>query len=96
MQIKVILKRNVRHELHDDLTPLLLRLRNIALKQPGYISGETLVSREDPDDYLVISTWQSYDDWNSWLESEERKDLQKKIDDILQTPTFCSVYYYSN
>ena len=94
MQVKVILKRNVKKEDHDELMPLLLKLRNMALQQPGYISGETLVSREDPDDYLVISTWQSFEDWKRWLESNERQKIQKQVDDILKTPTFYSVYYY--
>jgi heme-degrading monooxygenase HmoA len=52
------------------------------MKQPGYISGETLKCIDRPGEYLVISTWDSLDDWQKWLNSQDRKILENKIESI--------------
>jgi heme-degrading monooxygenase HmoA len=52
------------------------------MKQSGYISGETLKCIDRPGEYLVISTWQSLNDWKKWLNSQERILLEDKIDSI--------------
>jgi hypothetical protein len=31
----------------------------------------------------ALSTWNSLDDWNNWLQSKQRLQLQKQIDDLL-------------
>lgn len=92
MEIKVILKRKVRNEMHEELTPLLIQLRNMANEQTGYISGQTLINMDDPTEYLVLSSWKSVNDWENWLGCEKRKEVQAKVDDILDEPTFYQVY----
>jgi len=72
--------------------PLLIELRAHAMQQPGYISGETLKCIDRPGEYLVISTWQSLDEWNKWLELQERKILEDKIDSIIGSTTEYSAY----
>ena len=58
--IKVIIERHVKESEH--LSPLLRELRVAAMNQPGYITGETLVSTEDKSIFTVISTWRGLDD----------------------------------
>ena len=72
-------------EVLPQLFPLLTELRALAMRQPGYISGETLRNQEDRREYLVISTWKTVDDWNRWFHSEERARLQAKVDALLGT-----------
>ena len=56
MPIQVIIKRKWETDKPEALIPLLTELRSLAEKQPGYISGETLRSLDDPaDKYLVLS-----------------------------------------
>ena len=43
-------------------------------------------------EYLVLSTWNSLDDWNRWFDSEHRKALQKQIDDLLGEKTNYQIY----
>lgn len=43
--------------------------------KPGYITGETLINIDDPEDFIVISTWKSPEDWKNWLNSKERNLL---------------------
>ncbi len=94
MAVKIIIRRNITPEKEKEVLPLLLQLRSKATIQPGYISGETLRRIDSPDEFLVISTWQSIDTWKAWENSEERKEIQSKIDEILGQETEYSVYYY--
>jgi heme-degrading monooxygenase HmoA len=94
MAVKILIKRKVPREKGVALLNLITELRGRATVQPGYISGETMRSTEKPDEYLVISTWQSADDWKAWEASEERKTIQSKIDAILGEPTQYEIYDY--
>ena len=70
----------------DGLINALWRLRTEAMKQRGYITGETLVNIEDPSSVLVISTWEKAEDWDTWNISETRAKLTKPINEILLEP----------
>jgi heme-degrading monooxygenase HmoA len=76
-----------------DLKPLLLEMRSLAMAQRGYISGETLMNQDDPEEYLVISSWTTKSRWDEWFENPERIALQKKIDDLLGRKTMYQIYY---
>lgn len=94
MAVKIIIKRNVPKEKEPELLPMLIQLRALAVSQPGYISGETLRNVDDPEEHLVISTWQSTDSWKSWLSSKQREKIQKRIDSVLGMETQYAIYYY--
>ena len=94
MAIKIIIKRKVPQGKEEDLVPLLVKLRSLATAQTGYVSGETLTNVNDPEDYLVISTWQSVDHWKAWAGSKERAGIQDKIDALLGQKTEYGVYFY--
>lgn len=93
MAIKVILYRRVPAEKANELKPLLLEMRSLALAQPGYISGETLMNADDPEEYIVISTWTNETNWNDWLKNESRLGIQDRIDQLLGRRTMYQVYY---
>jgi len=93
MAVKIIILRKVKIEKEKQLTPILLKLRSLAMAQPGYISGETLMNADDPEQYLVISSWRSLDYWNQWVASEDRSRIQGEIDEILGETTYYQVYY---
>ena len=94
MAIKVIVKRKVSKGKEAALLPLLLELRAKATSQPGYISGETLRGVDDPEDYLVLGTWQSIENWKDWESSPGRAQIQEKIDALLGEKTEYSIFYY--
>lgn len=93
MVVKVILLRRVPTETASELRPMLMELRALALAQPGYISGETLINADDPEEYLVISTWTDLQHWNTWLNNGERIMVQRQIDGLLGRETLYQVYY---
>ena len=92
MPVKVIIKRKWKIEQPEELLPLLTELRSNAKKQTGYISGETLRSLDDPEDYMVVSHWESADDWQKWLQSKERRDLQGQVDSLIGERTFYEIF----
>jgi heme-degrading monooxygenase HmoA len=94
MAVKIFIKRIIAEERIRDLLPLFRRLRNLATNQPGYISGETLKKIDSPGKYLVISTWQSLDDWREWVVSRERIEVQNEIDARLAEETVYEIYQY--
>ena len=94
MAVKIIIKRKVAKEKEAQLLPLLIQLRALATAQLGYISGETMRNVDDPEESLVISTWQSVDNWKTWLKSKQRAEIQDKIDALLGEKTQYNIYLY--
>ncbi len=94
MAVKIIIKRIVPQNKAEALKPLLQKLRNLAIQQPGYISGETFKRIDRPGESLVVSTWQTMDDWRAWVLSHERTGTQEKIDHLLGEKTEYEVYTY--
>ena len=92
MPVKVIIKRKWKIEQPEELLPLLTELRSHAQNQAGYISGETLRSLDDPEDYMVVSKWETADDWKKWLQSKERRDLQGQVDSLIGERTFYEIF----
>ncbi|MDI9570410.1 MAG: antibiotic biosynthesis monooxygenase family protein [Pseudomonadota bacterium] len=95
MSVKILIKRKVPAEKEGDLLTLIKGLRNAANACPGYITGETMRNVERPDEYLVISTWDSVAAWRQWQSSPERMTIQKRIDDLLGVKTEYDVYHYN-
>lgn len=94
MAVKVIIRRIVPEDRVEDLEPLLRQLRTRATLQPGYVSGETLRRLDKPDEFLVISTWESVGHWNRWAKSQERTEVQGKVDTILGGKTEYGIFHY--
>jgi heme-degrading monooxygenase HmoA len=92
MTVKIFIKRKVTPANVLDLTVLLKKLRSLTLNQSGYIYGETLKRVDKSDECMVISTWRSLDDWNAWLNNEERMTIQRDIDLLLGEKTEYAVY----
>ena len=63
MAIKVLIKRRIKEGKTREAFALLNKMRSEVLEQPGYISGETLINHDNPREILVISMWQSPENW---------------------------------
>ena len=94
MAVKILIRRRVPESIAKNLIPLFRELRALATNQDGYISGETLRSLDDPEEFLVISTWNSSEDWKNWVKSKERDEIQIKIDSLLGGKTDYKIYHY--
>lgn len=101
MSIRVLMMRKVpklTNDMHVALLPrlseMLDELREMAHRQPGYISGETMRNIEDPSEYLVISTWKAFEDWQRWFRNERRAELEGRVDALLCSSTVYKVFGY--
>ena len=92
--IKVLLERSIKGKNVKEITRLLRMMRVLAMQQPGYISGETLHAVDDPNHYLVISSWESMAHWQAWFGSPERQKLQAEVDACMESPTRLRVFTY--
>ena len=57
-------------------------------------SGEYFKSIGEANEKAIISSWFSFEDWQAWFDSEERKEIQSKIDSIAGVTTEYSIYRY--
>ena len=94
MAVKIIIKRSIPPEKSGQLMSLFKKLRSLAMNQPGYISGETLQNVDTPGEIVVISTWQTVDEWQRWVTHKERLKIQSQIDMLLDIKTEYTVYQY--
>jgi heme-degrading monooxygenase HmoA len=94
MAVKVLITRRVPRDKALDMIPLLREMRTLAMHQKGYISGETLRNLDDPDEFLVISTWNSSSDWRDWLKKKEREEIQAKMDALLSGETEHKIFHH--
>jgi heme-degrading monooxygenase HmoA len=90
--VKVISRRLFRISQKENFIPLLKQLQESAREQPGFISRATCSSLKDPGEYIVISEWESADDWIAWMGSKQVRDIQWKIDSLVGEKTFFDIY----
>jgi Uncharacterized enzyme involved in biosynthesis of extracellular polysaccharides len=94
MAVKILIKRKVAADKASQLKELVMQLRSLSMKQPGYVSGESLKNVDRQNEYLVISTWDSLSAWKGWQSSKERAKIQDQIDALLGQKTEYEVYEY--
>lgn len=93
MLAKIIIKRKFKTAKTREVIALLTKLRSAAMRQPGYISGETLTNYADQQDLCVIATWQSMEEWLKWKENSERKNIEAMLEIFQLGPTVYEEYY---
>ena len=94
MAVKIIIKRKVAADKVAQLKELVMQLRSLSMKEPGYVSGESLKNVDRQNEYLVISTWDSLSAWKDWESSKERAKIQDQIDALLGQKTEYETYEY--
>ena len=94
MIVKIIIDRKVKKGKEAESFELLKELRSKAVSSKGYISGETLRALPDLHNYIVVSTWQSADDWKNWERNPERKKIQARIEKLMVRPTKTKIYVH--
>ena len=95
--IRVIIVRRCQPGKEMELDRLLMELRTRGMRQPGYVSGETLrgdtlKTVNDSSLWLVISTWVDVDSWQEWQAKKERQDIVSKIEPLLVAPEDVTIY----
>ena len=92
--IRIHVRRSIPEDKKEDVIQLIIKLRSMSTGKPGYISGETLKRLDKSGESLVVTKWQSIHYWNQWFQSEERSEIQSKIDKLLGEETQYEIYEY--
>ena len=87
MGVRIVSRRILPLHKEKEVMPLILQLRKLAKKQPGFISEESWRHVENPEEYLVVREWNSEDDWSSWHSDQQRAEIQEKIETLLGMKT---------
>ena len=94
MSVKILIRRKCPRDKERELFRCIREIRRLVPQQSGYISGEYLKSIAGANEITTISSWFSLEDWQTWFESEERKEIQSRIDAIPEVTTEYSIYRY--
>jgi heme-degrading monooxygenase HmoA len=92
MSVKVLIKRHLKSGHVQTAVKMLDEFRRMAMRQPGFISGETLVNHYDPRSITVVSAWRTLEDWINWQSSDQRSENEASLEQFLELPTKYEVY----
>ena len=87
MAVKILIKRKFDIDRLKEASQLIIKARYGAMRQPGYISSETLSDLQDSSRIVVVSMWQNIDDWHAWRESPERGEFETEMRKLQDGPT---------
>ncbi len=93
MIAKIIIKRKFLKGNEEQVLALLNKMRSVAMNQPAYISGETLIKHDQPHHLTVICSWQSMEAWHKWKHDPERQKLENMLSVFQEEPTQYEEYY---
>lgn len=95
MLTKVYIKRQIKEGKEKEFFELLKRLRSEAMHQKGYITGETLINTDNAQIIMVVGSWQSLEDWESWKDNPARKEMDGRLEELQVEPTAYESYAFS-
>jgi len=78
-----MIERHCQPDKEKQLIDLLLELISAAMRQHGYITGETLREAENPSVFMVIGTWITLEAWKAWETARQRLVVDEMIDSLL-------------
>ncbi len=95
MSVRIIIDRNVKKGKESEFAKLVRRLRAQAIFSEGYITGEMLRARDDPQNYIVITAWRSVSDWEKYEKLQETGKVHAKIEKLMARPTKVKIYMHA-
>ncbi|NLI32592.1 MAG: antibiotic biosynthesis monooxygenase [Deltaproteobacteria bacterium] len=92
MYVCVLIERKFKGSPYPEHLQAISNFRIGAMQQRGYIRGETLVNRENPQEVVVLSVWSSLEDWEKWLRCDERRKLEDEMAPYVEGPAKIRVF----
>ena len=92
MAVKVLIERWVKTGYEHAVWERLRDLRSQAVRQRGYLYGETWRSLDNPTIFMVVSVWGSREHWESWANDEFRQKIDEAINLMLRRPCTIRVF----
>ena len=92
MAVKVLIERTVKAGYEALVWEMLRDLRGQAVRQKGYLYGETWRSLDNPRIFMVSSTWGSREYWEIWAKDDFRRNMELRISAFLRKSSTVRVY----
>lgn len=77
---------------YKNLEPILMKLRSHAMQYPGFVSAESLVSEVDSSVVVMMSTWETIENWSMWAKSRITQDLLRQAEVFLKEKPRITAY----
>jgi heme-degrading monooxygenase HmoA len=77
--VRILIERRIREGAGAEYERGQRELRFEALRDHGYITGETWRDLDDPHHYVVISTWRTRHEWEGWADSQARRRVLDRL-----------------
>mgnify|MGYP003642206633 CR=1 FL=1 len=81
--IKVIIDRRIADDMESTYEDAIKHTLRAILEAPGYVSGASYKDARDHHHRIIITNWQSLQDWERWAVSSERREVIAAIQPIL-------------
>ena len=93
MAIGVLIKRLAKDGTNATIfLPHIVEIRALAVRQPGYISGETFFNLNRPEECIVISRWTTIEHWQEWERDPRRLELNGNMENYQGAVTEYNIY----
>lgn len=84
--IRVVIERWLAEGGDATIEKIMRDLRREAIHSPGYVTGETLRDIADPHHFVILCTWRTREEWETWAASEMRQEIEDQIRLLLSEP----------
>jgi heme-degrading monooxygenase HmoA len=84
--IRVVIERWLAQGGDETIEKIMRDMRREAIHSRGYVTGETLRDVADSHHFVIISTWRTREDWESWAASGMRQEIEDQIRPLLVEP----------
>jgi heme-degrading monooxygenase HmoA len=92
MSVKIVIERKFKEAPTEKDLSVIDEIRVKALRDRGYIGGETVVNADNSREVLVFSAWSSVADWNSWYTKKDWEKLEKSLAPHLEEPAKIRIF----
>ncbi|MBV1877061.1 MAG: antibiotic biosynthesis monooxygenase [Pseudomonadales bacterium] len=82
--IRVLIERTIAEGLEHYYDSTIKRTVSAVISAPGCISGESLKDANNTHRRIVMSKWESKQDWDQWFHSSERRNVISEIKPMLE------------
>ena len=82
--IRVIIERHIKEGCFHDYLDMIRRARKQATAVEGFIAGELLQEKSNPDRAVIISSWENIESWDKWQSSPERAEVLTSMRPLLE------------
>ena len=92
MTVRVLIERWTSPGYGDTVVEMIRRGRSEALRQRGYMYGETWRDQDHPQCIMVLSVWATRAHWDTWEGSDFRRNLDQHMLSMLSGPPTIRVF----